>query len=131
MKTSFDLLTDADYAAILTRLCEWRDKLVRLNVTIKPYRKKRSVDQNAYYWGVIIKVLAEHTGYTPAEMHEEILGAYVGWESRTIKGHSREYPRRRTTFPDTMETVDFAGLIETGISIAIDLGIVIPQPEAA
>ncbi len=131
MKQHFDLLTDADYGALFERLCAWRDKKVRLSIDIKPYAKKRSTEANRYYWGVVVKELAAFTGYSPAEMHDELLGAWCGWETRTVRGHPREFPRRRSTFPETMETLDFAGLIETGMKIAAELGCAIPEMECA
>ncbi len=100
-------------------------------VEIKRLQRKRTLDQNKYYWGVVIKALSEHTGYTPGEMHEELLGIYVGWEDRSFRGHTRAYPRRTTTTPETMETLDFAGLIETGYRIGAELGVYIPPPEKA
>lgn len=41
-------------------------------VTIKKYKRKRSIEQNSYYWGCIVNPLAEHFGYLPDEMHEEL-----------------------------------------------------------
>lgn len=40
-----------------------------LEVTVKRLRATRSLDQNAYYWGVVVQLLSEHTGYTPDEIH--------------------------------------------------------------
>ena len=111
----------------LDYLMALRDKGGRFDVRIKPYSKKRSTSANAFYWAVVVKTLSDHTGYTPAEVHDEILGAWVGWEQRSINGHVREFPRRRTTSPETMETMDFAGMIETGQRIAAELGVAIPD----
>src|SRR3990167_4359248 len=104
-----------------------RDKGGRWEVRVKPWRKKRGNDANRYYWGVIVRALAQHCGYTEGEMHDEILGAYVGWEKREVRGHVREFPRRRSTSPETMETMDFQGLILTGQQIAAELGIRLPD----
>jgi hypothetical protein len=35
-------------------------------------KKNRSLNQNRYYHGVIIKILCGHTGFRPYEMHEYI-----------------------------------------------------------
>ena len=40
-----------------------------VEVSIKERRKRRSDRQNAYYWGVVVKMLSEHTGYSPDQMH--------------------------------------------------------------
>lgn len=113
----------------LDYLMALRDKGGRFEVRIKPYSKKRSTSANAYYFGVVVKALSDHCGYTPAEIHDEILGAYVGWEKRTVHGHVREFPRRRTTSPDTMDTMDFNALIETGQRIAVELGVMLPDQD--
>lgn len=127
----FDLTKETQWSEFLDHLLTWRDRQVRLTVTVQKYAKKRSTDANRYYWGVVVNTLAEATGYTPAEMHDEILGAYSGWEARNINGHVREFPRRRSTQPETMDTLDFMGLIETGQRIAAQLGVVLPDQEAA
>ena len=128
MKKVFNLLTDSDWNPFLDYLLNLRGK-GNLTITIQKYRKKRSLDANAFYWSCVVNPLSEHTGYTEKEMHDEILGAYVGWEIRTIGGHTRDYPRRRTTAPDVMDTTDFSGLIQTGQRMAAELGVTLPDQE--
>jgi len=123
----FSLLKDADWRDFLDAMLALRDKGLRLDVLVKQWRKKRSPDANRYYFGVVVRTLAQHCGYTEAEMHDEILGAYVGWETREVRGHVREFPRRRTTSPETMDTVDFQGLIMTGQQIAAELNVTLPD----
>lgn len=43
-----------------------------VQVTVERKKKPRSDRQNAYYWGVMIDILAKHFGYTPDEMHESL-----------------------------------------------------------
>lgn len=50
------------------RLAGERDGLY--SVTIERRHATRSAAQNAWYHGVILKLLSEHTGYTHDEMHE-------------------------------------------------------------
>ena len=92
-------------------------------------KKKRSPEANAFYFACVVTPLAEHCGYTKAEMHDEILGAYFGWEKRAVRGHVREFPRRRTTSPDTMEKLDFMGLTQLGQQIAAELGVTLPDQQ--
>src|SRR5690606_13446660 len=33
-------------------------------------KQGRTLPQNAYYWGVVVKILSGHTGISPDEMHE-------------------------------------------------------------
>lgn len=35
-------------------------------------KSKRSLSQNAYYWGVVIKIMSDDTGFTPDEMHQAL-----------------------------------------------------------
>lgn len=43
-------------------------KMIKLTLEIK--RPTRSLMQNAYYWGVVIKILSDEIGYDPETMHE-------------------------------------------------------------
>lgn len=40
--------------------------------------KKRSVPQNKYYWGVIIKMLCDLTGHEKDEIHEYLCNKFIG-----------------------------------------------------
>lgn len=42
----------------------------RVQLVLKKYKTKRSIEQNKYYWGVIIKILSEELGYFPEEIHD-------------------------------------------------------------
>jgi hypothetical protein len=48
-----------------------------LEVTVKRLRATRSLLQNAYYWGVVVQLLSEHTGYTPDEIHEVLKAKFI------------------------------------------------------
>ena len=41
-----------------------------VEVTIKEYKPKRSNQLNQYYWGVVVKIISDYTGYTKEETHE-------------------------------------------------------------
>ena len=124
MKKVFQLLTDKDWGPCVEYLLNLRGK-AKLTVTIQKYRKRRSTTANAYYWSVIIPTLAEHFGYRANDMHTAILGTYVGWEKRQFRNHAIFTPRRTSTTPDTMDTMDFSGLIQTGQQIAAEEGLIL------
>ena len=44
----------------------------RIELTIRQERNVRSLNQNSYYWGVVIEILSDYFGYTPEELHEEL-----------------------------------------------------------
>lgn len=56
-----------DTEAFVRKRAELEGEEVRLE--LEKWYKKRSGAQNRYYWGVVIDILSEHTGYTPDEMH--------------------------------------------------------------
>jgi hypothetical protein len=128
MKKSFNLLSDSDWQPFLDYLLNLRGK-GRYNVTIQGYRKKRSLSANAYYWSACVPVLASHFGYRPTDMHTAILGEYVGWEQREFRGKLFSVPRRTSTTPEVMDTMDFSGLIQTAQQIAAEEGIIILDPQ--
>jgi hypothetical protein len=41
-----------------------------MELTLSRRRATRSVQANAYYWGVVLAALSEHTGYTVDELHD-------------------------------------------------------------
>jgi hypothetical protein len=128
MKKSFPYRNAQEWQTCLDYLLSIRDT-GKYRVTVEKYRKKRSLDANRYYWSCVVTPLAEHTGFTREEMHEELLGSYYGWETKSIRGHQRDFPRRRSTSPETADTMDFMGLIQTGQQIAAELGIILPDQE--
>ena len=41
-----------------------------IEITLGKPSKQRSNQENRYYWGVVIKLISEHTGYTADESHD-------------------------------------------------------------
>ena len=48
-----------------------------IEITVKEYLPNRSNPLNQYYWGVVIKLLSEHTGFDKDETHELMKGMYL------------------------------------------------------
>jgi len=44
----------------------------KIDIIFRKHKSKRTNQQNAYYWGVVIPILSTHFGYDPEEMHEEM-----------------------------------------------------------
>jgi hypothetical protein len=44
----------------------------RVTVTVEKEKRKRSNQQNKYYWGVVLQLIAEHTGEDPENIHEAL-----------------------------------------------------------
>jgi hypothetical protein len=44
----------------------------RVTISVEKEKKKRSLNQNQYYWGVVLKLIADHTGAEPEEVHDAL-----------------------------------------------------------
>lgn len=49
-------------------------------VTVTKKVAKRTVDQNAYWWAVPVKIMAAELGYTDNQMHYALLGEHGGYK---------------------------------------------------
>lgn len=46
--------------------------------------KARTIPQNRYYWGVVIKMLSDLTGYEAEILHEYLCRKFIGEKSKSI-----------------------------------------------
>jgi hypothetical protein len=53
-------------------------------VDIEQVKSKRGTDANAYYWGVVVELMAQATGYEPEEIHEYLCGTRWGWKDKRV-----------------------------------------------
>ena len=94
------------------------------SVEIKPYRKKRSLSQNAMYWAEvnrIVKAIADFTGYDNDEVHDLLKKKFL---TPTVIEIGGEVAERYTTtnltttgMSDYMERVRAFAATELGISM--------------
>ena len=75
-------------------LSEFQDKDVV--VTISPPKRKTTDRQNRYYFGVILTILAELTGYEKTEMHEICKEMFL-LDEKEINGKVFKYSRSTTS----------------------------------
>lgn len=99
-------------------------------VTVEPYRKRRSSEQNRYLWGVCYATILEAggeqlAGWTKEDLHDYFLGEHFGWETIEGFGRKRIRPIRRSAKLSTMEFVDYVDFVQQK---AAELGIYIPSP---
>jgi len=97
----------------------------RWRVTIAPYKKRRSDQQNRYLWGVAYKALKDATGQPADDWHEYFLGEHFGWESVELFGKKKLRPIQRSSKLSTMEFMDFVDFIQMR---AAEYNIYIPDP---
>jgi hypothetical protein len=115
-----------EFKAALKRM---RDGEVLVSVSRK--RASRSLQQNRWYWGVIVEILADHTGYSPDEIHEILKAKFIpkrlaiSDQNGEIKG---EFVIGGTT--TKLDKVAFGEFCESVRQWAADdLGVVIPDPD--
>ena len=94
-------------------------------ITVKIAKHNRSLNQNAYYFGVVVEILAELTGYSKSEMHEILKAKFlidtgiVGNESVTFS--------RSTTELDTSEFEKYINDIREWASSMLNCYIPLPS----
>ncbi len=71
-------------------------KPVKYLVKLSKYRKQRSMPQNKYYWGVVLEILSDCTGFTPEEMHH-VLKAKFNPVQKTFKATGETFLMGKST----------------------------------
>ncbi len=93
-----------------------------IEVLTRQRRTKRSDQANRYYFGVVVKLIAEHCGYETDEMHELLAMKFLRIEDDPITGA----PRRKRT-PKT-DSIEFSAYVDRCKRFAlIELGVIIPD----
>src|ERR1039458_4804938 len=74
----------------------------RVQVTVEKIKHSRTLRQNKYYWSVVVKLIAQHTGHDPEQIHEALKTMF------SPKWHlgDKTIPTS-TTRLDTLEFVDY------------------------
>ena len=86
-------------------------------------RPSRSLNQNAYYWSVVIPIIAGEIGYQKEELHEALKIKFLPKE---IKVKGKPYTIGGST--GKLNTKQFNEYLEAVIQMASELGIYIPEP---
>lgn len=47
---------------------------------IRRAKEKRSLNQNKYYWGVVVVIMSDEFGYTAKEVHQILTREFLGYE---------------------------------------------------
>lgn len=97
-------------------------------VVIREWKSQRSLDQNAYVWGVAYPIIAEALGYEPHEIEELHYGLVAKWGGEHFdKRLGAMVPNKRSSklttkeFSDYMEWLVRFGAKECG-------GVIVPLP---
>ena len=81
------------------------DKLITISVQIQI--PTRTILQNKYYWGVIIKMLSEEIGYEPEVMHDYMKKLFLGIESYDMPDGATYEQLKSTTKCNTVEIENY------------------------
>jgi hypothetical protein len=93
----------------------------RVQVSIERRKKRRSIAENSYYWGVVIPILCEWSGYTEDEMHDSLKEKFL-YEFDERTGLARIGSTANLT------TEEFEKLMRNIRMWASEQGIFIPLP---
>jgi hypothetical protein len=100
-----------------------------VEITIKKHRDQRSLEQNKYYWGVVIKLLTEEMGLSEDETHEilkyQFLKIHIDIQLKDrIEG---AFYVRSTTSLNTKEMEEYLEKIRTWASQELNCSIPLPN----
>lgn len=128
MKHVFFATVEEDLTLRFLNVAAWKTHLLKfkgktVQVTAENLRKVRSTEQNAYYWGVVVRMIADHCGYRTAE---EVQGVHEELRRKFLTGHG---PLSVTPSTASLSTEEFSEYVEAVRRWAADeLGIYIPDP---
>lgn len=107
----------------------WKDGEV--TITVERKRATRSEIQNRWYWGQILRLLSEHTGYTVDELHDycklRFNGTTVCVTDRDGVVVDEQRIGQTTTKLNRVTFGEYCEAIRQWA--AADLGVVIPDPD--
>ena len=49
----------------------------QVDLTVKKWKDQRSVQQNCYYWAVVVKIISDDTGNDPETVHEFLKAKFL------------------------------------------------------
>lgn len=92
-------------------------------ISLKKFRRGRSTAQNAYYWGVVVKVFADFCGYGE-EDHD---GLHETFKAKFLMRHT-DWPVPVVGSTTTLDTAQFTEYIENVRRFCAEYGCPIPDP---
>jgi hypothetical protein len=79
----------------------------RVQVTVEKIKHSRTTAQNKYYWGVVVKLISQHTGHDTEQIHELLKQMFSPkWYLRATAPIEISIPTS-TTRLDTLEFVEY------------------------
>ena len=113
----------------ISRWCQTFKSGSHVDITIRKHKEKRTNEQNRYYFGVVIPILADQFGYdNPEDIHADLKRLFNPIESKIMPG---ETIGGTTT---KLSTVEFMAADDSYVEricrwAATEHGVFIPPPE--
>jgi hypothetical protein len=63
---------------------------------VDAFVRRRTLNQNAYLWGCVYKLICDYTGDEPEDFHEWAKGKFLGKRTVSIRGEEQEVTRSTT-----------------------------------
>jgi len=115
--------SEAQKRVITAFVKRYEGKSVRLALSTPT--KTRSTNQNSYYWGVVLTMIASHTGHTTEEIHEIMKAKFLPREYVQI-GKDTFQITKSTSVLSTFGMEEY--LEQVRIFAGTELGLHIPLP---
>jgi|TARA_B100000035_G_C20945138_1_gene529366 hypothetical protein len=93
-------------------------------ISIDNYKTKRSLDLNKYYWGVVVRLLSDFTGFDKDDMHEVLKRKFL-FAKKKINDEWVEYTLSTTKLSNT-DMVEFIENVKRWAAEHLD--VYIPDP---
>ena len=91
-----------------------------VEIIVRKWKKRRTSNQNKYYWGVVVPILCDSLGYSNEEMHDALKWKFLRNKER------EKLPTVKST--SGLSTIEFNNYIDEIVRWAAQEGIVIPDP---
>ena len=95
-------------------------------VEITKFKKRRSLEQNAYIHAVPFKIIADNTGNSIEDIKEFLCGEYMGWIEYEVMGKMKSRPTKTTSQMTSTEMTGFIDWLQWWASS--NLNLIIPAP---
>jgi hypothetical protein len=92
-------------------------------VELKENKGKRSLNENAYYWGVVVAIMSDYTGDTPDDMHEILKYKFLktvlvfGGEEIVVPGQTSALTTKE--FEEYLDRIRIFALTELDVKIPL------------
>lgn len=101
----------------------------RVYILVDEERPNRSNNQNSYYWGVVLKLISEHTGYTPEELHDILKYKFLGVEDKKILNETVKV-LKSTTKLNTLQFEEYLQRVRDWAQTKLNVFIPLPNEVA-